>query len=457
MIEKLIILQQYLRTKYRRIPNNREAFERWQEKQVIDQIRYVRKHSDFYRKQWEGLLDEEWRSFPLIDKTIMMDHFDLLNTLGITKAKAFSVADQAEQSRDFSPMIGSTTVGLSSGTSGNRGIFLVSQQERRAWTGTILAKALPHSIFKKEKIAFFLRANSNLYASVKSKQIEFLFYDLLEPVRDHLQRLNEQLPGVLVAPPSMLRMLAEAQLNRKLHIAPHKVIAVAEVLDPIDKRMIEQAFKQTVHQIYQCTEGFLASTCAYGTLHLNEDIVAIQKEYISENERKFMPIITDFSRSAQPIIRYRLNDVLTEKETPCPCGSPMLAIEGIDGRADDVFYFEALDQHELRPVFSDFISRSIMHASPEIKAYYAVQHAVDKVTISYRLQENPSVTSMKQLEEKVSGNIQSLCKKIQCKMPFIDFRLMEMGIEDVYPTDVKATEVRKLRRIERRFDIHGRN
>lgn len=47
------------------------------------------------------------------------------------------------------------TVGLSSGTSGNRGLFLVSEREQDAWTGTVLAKLLPGGLWRKARIAFF--------------------------------------------------------------------------------------------------------------------------------------------------------------------------------------------------------------------------------------------------------------------------------------------------------------
>ncbi len=68
-------------------------------------------------------------------------------------------------------------------------------------------------------------------------------------------------------------------------------------------------------------------------MHLNEDIVHIQKEYLDEQSRRFVPIITDFSRTSQPIIRYRLNDILTEADKPCLCGSPYTAIERIEADA----------------------------------------------------------------------------------------------------------------------------
>src|SRR5699024_5387107 len=334
--------------------------------------------------------DKDWRNFPIIDKSMMMNSFDTFNTLGITKEEAFSVAEKAEELRDFSPMIGNTTVGLSSGTSGNRGIFLISNDERQAWTGTILAKVLPQSIFKREKIAFFLRANSNLYGSVNSRQIQFEFYDLLHTIDEHVNRLHKQNPGILVSPPSMLRILAEEKLANRLLIEPHMIISVAEVLDPVDEQVIQKAFNKQVDQIYQCTEGFLGHTCDYGTIHLNEDVVIIQKEYIDKEHGIFIPIITDFRRKTQPIIRYRLNDLLQEKQEPCSCGSPFIALEKIDGRADDVFYFRHITNETLTPIFPDFIRRAILLASHDITEYYAIQPSSDEISIHYRMKGEPS-------------------------------------------------------------------
>lgn len=101
-----------------------------------------------------------------------------------------------------------------------------------------------------------------------------------------------------------------------------KIISVAEVLEDIDREFISTIFQQTVHQIYQCTEGFLATTCKHGTLHINEDLVHIEKEYLDQERGIFVPIITDFMRKTQPIIRYRLNDILIEKKQHAPAALP---------------------------------------------------------------------------------------------------------------------------------------
>lgn len=445
MIAQTKILYHYLRTKQmqKRLAN-RQWMEHWQEKHVKKHLRFVRKHSPFYRSYWQDYDDKDWRNFPIIDKSMMMEHFDALNTVGITKEQAFEVAYEAERSRNFSPMIDSITVGLSSGTSGNRGIFLVSPHERNAWAGTILAKMLPKSLFHQEKISFFLRADSNLYRSVRSNTIHFEFYDLLHPLVQHIERLNEQRPGILVAPPSMLRMLAEAKQSGHLLIHPHKIISVAEVLDPLDRTVIESQFQQTVHQIYQCTEGFLACTCPYGTLHLNEDIVIVEKEYVDRHSGRFVPIITDFSRKAQPIIRYRLNDILIERNTPCPCGSPFQALEAVEGRCDDVFYFPSLEGNDLRPVFPDFISRTIMYASDEVMEYKVIQQAPNRLDIYLRI--SARATDAKRIQQRIGEKIRALCGKVGCQVPDITF---QPWLEH---TDHR---LKKMRRVERNFSLTG--
>ncbi|WP_325050109.1 F390 synthetase-related protein [Cohnella faecalis] len=337
------LLMQYIRVRYGRRWSNREAFGRWQERQVLRQLRYVQANSPYYRELWGDRPLTQWRQFPAIDKAAMMKHFDRLNTAGIRKEAAMEVALKAESSRNFHPRIGDITVGLSSGTSGSRGLFLVSEREQAAWSGTMLAKLLPGPLWKAEKVAFFLRANSNLYESVRSGKLQFEYFDLLEPIERHVERLNDYRPGIWAAPPSVLRMLAEKKREGQLTTIPHRIISVAEVLDPIDAAMIQETFGLPLHQVYQCTEGFLASTCRYGTLHLNEDVVHIEKEYVQGelSARKFVPIVTDFSRTTQPIIRYRLNDVLTEAATPCPCGSVFTAIEQIEGGATISFIWRA--------------------------------------------------------------------------------------------------------------------
>lgn len=219
-MEIVALLRQYIRTKWlaRRF-STREQLERWQSAQVQTMLRRILPDSAFYRERLGDLDPADWRKLEPIDKKLMMAHFDELNTRGIKKEDAFRVALKAEVTRDFAPQLDGVTVGLSSGTSGNRGLFLVGREEQAKWAGTILAKALPGPLWAEHRIAFFLRANSNLYTAVNRRRIRFSFFDLQKPLQEHLLTLNEYQPTVLVAPASMLRLLAAEQKKRVLRIS----------------------------------------------------------------------------------------------------------------------------------------------------------------------------------------------------------------------------------------------
>ncbi|WP_010277449.1 F390 synthetase-related protein [Paenibacillus senegalensis] len=455
----LILLYYYIRTLAISRWTDRKKLERWQEKKIMRLLNYVSRKSPYYKKLIDRICPGQWRELPVIDKRVMMEHFSELNTAGIDRQEAFEVAMEAERSRDFSPTLKGITVGLSSGTSGHRGLFLVSRKEQAAWAGTVLAKVLPEPLWRPQRVAFFLRSNSNLYSSVRHGRMKFRFFDLLEPVASHIQELNHYSPTLLVGPPSLLRMLAEAAMRGSLTIRPKKIVSVAEVLDPLDEKIISQGFAKPVHQVYQCTEGFLAATCEHGTLHLNEDIVYFEKEYLDREKGKFVPILTDFSRFSQPLIRYRLNDILTEKKEPCPCGSVFTALEQIEGRCDDLFYLRAESPAEsdgLIVVFPDYIRRVVL-ACPGIEHYAVIQHQVELWEIQLALEntgdsaeeDRSDSPPRSAVESQIRAEIAQLCQQLGGLMPTLQFT--EWSLENEQAT-LSAPPVKR-KRVERRFPL----
>ncbi len=352
--------------------------------------------SEFYKEfsnKKMGISD-----FPLINKQVFMANFDLINTCKIKLENALELAIKAEKDRDFSPTINGVTVGLSSGTSGNRGVFLASENERAMWVAMMLDRVIGFSL-KKRNVAFFLRANSNLYASVNSNILSFNFFDLLIDIPCHIDRLNKLQPNILVAQPSMLLELAKATEKKLLHIQPSKIISVAEVLTPEDKAYLTRVFNQIIHQVYQCTEGFLAYTCKNGTLHFNEDFLIIEKKYIDKEQIRFHPVITDLKRKSQAVIRYELNDILTEQAS-CECGSKMQAIAAIEGRSDDILEFISSDNLKVK-IFPDFFRRAIILADSKITDYTLIQKNTNQLCLfiesSSSLSYNLAVNSIEEL------------------------------------------------------------
>ncbi len=342
---------------------------------------------------------EPFERWPIVDKASWMAHFNAMNTVGIRLEEAMRFAEEAEANRQFNPTLRGCAVGLSTGTSGSRGVFLANESERSRWAGVMLAKLLPRLEWRPLRIALLLRANSALYESVGFGPIRFRFFDLTRTFQDVLDTLAAFDPTILVAPSHVLKTIVRQQ--HRSNIRPRRIISVAEVLDTIDRQVIEEGFGVRVEQIYQATEGFLGVTCREGTLHLNEEYVIFEREWLDSAHTRFVPVITDLYRTSQPVIRYRLNDVLVPRPIPCPCGSPLLALSRIEGREDDVLWLPAAQGTDVVPVFGDVISRFLVRTFPGVRDY-----SVDELERGYwrvGLAPSPDAAGVSQLREAIAA------------------------------------------------------
>lgn len=360
----LMTLWHYLRARRLHF-TERAALEAYQARQLKRFARRVLAHSPYFRPYCLLPLSE----WPEMDKAIMMTHFDRMNTAGLHLATLLACAARSETDRDFTPKVGKYSVGLSTGTSGRRGVFVVSPQEQQVWAGGMLAKMLPQGVFAGERVALFLRADNNLYHSVNNRWLSLTFYDLFAPFAEHLPQIEREQPTIVVAPAQVLCALANAVERGELQLRVKKVISVAEVLEPQDRQLLKRVFAE-VGEVYQATEGFLAATCSHGTLHLNEEFIHVEPQWI--DEQRFTPLITDFTRRTQPIVRYRLDDILVRRTEPCPCGQASMALERIEGRCDDQLLLPGL-QGTAQRVFADLCRRVIANALPAVADYRLTQ------------------------------------------------------------------------------------
>ncbi|MDD4809232.1 MAG: CoF synthetase [Bacilli bacterium] len=432
MTEKLIILKTFVEVRWLRKFKTKEAVKKHQEKMIVKQLKYLKKNSPFFKDVDPSM--NGFKNLPIMNKQIMMDNFNDLNTVGIDRDEAMEIAINSEKSREFKEKCNGISVGLSSGTSGHRGLFIISDRDRSLWAGAAMAKLLPKKKMFGNKIAFFLRADNNLYETVKSKFMEFEYFDIYEDFKSNMKKLNKYQPTVLIAPPSVLMLIANAIENKTINIDPVKVISVAEVLTEKDEEYFKKVFnKEIIYQVYQCTEGFIGYKCECGTFHINEDVVFIEKEYIDKD--RFIPIVTDYIRRTQPIIRYRLNDILVDSNKTCECGLNFMAIEKIEGRTDDMFIFNDKNNNEIT-VFPDFISRCIIYVDG-IKDYKIVQKQKNQVII-YLDVVTPKI------KKDIENEFLRLADKMQFIMPKFEYKKYQVDM------------TKKLKRVERSF-AHEKN
>ncbi|MCA0962362.1 F390 synthetase-related protein [Salipiger bermudensis] len=364
----------FLQTRYGRGLRSRAEIEAHQSRAMARFRRRIMPRSPFYQDH----IDTPLHALPRMDKARLMESFTAINTCGIDREEAFEVALEAERSRDFSPMIGRVGVGLSTGTSGQRGLFLTTPRERRLWAAIMSGRFWP-DLRRRQRVAFFMRADNALYRSLSNPLLRFEFFDVTQGMDAHLQGLGDFAPTVLIAPAGVLSFLARAQSEGRLAVQPQRVVSVAESLGPSDRAAIARAFRTQVDEVYQATEGVLAFTCPAGNLHLNEAWMRIERDVVDPESGAFCPVIHDFTRESLPLLNYRLNDVLVPDETPCPCGSACSRIARIEGREDDMLWWKGPDGPRLIP--AEAIRTMLASLDQAVGDYRVVQHA-DALTIS---------------------------------------------------------------------------
>lgn len=381
-----------------------------------------------YFKFWDSKFIK-LNDLPIIDKAALMGNWERFNCAGVDAETAWAAFGGTKT-------IGDYTVGASTGTSGNRGLFIISHAEQFKWLGAMLAKTLPDIVRSfwgsGERVAIVLPLNTPLYDSAnQSRFLTLKFFDLTmgpETWRGQFEQFN---PTTVVAPPKILRWFAE----RNVKIKPVKIFSAAEYLDEIDRKTIEAHFNVRLGQIYMATEGLLGVSCGLGTLHLCEDTMHFEFEPVGDG--LVTPIITDFNRTTQIMARYRMNDVLQLAQTPCGCGSPLQAVRQVIGRMDDCFHFTSLNG---KPVLltPDVLRNAVVDSHREIDDYRIIQ--IGPCSLELVLPHHCPTPALDAAKSALSALLdqRGAIAEINARM-------------DTLPLDIS----RKLRRVENRSALHG--
>ena len=285
------------------------------------------------------LVGQPLSAFPIMEPRELRRGFQNWNTLGLTREQAEAAARDAEMGGDGLVAPG-VAAGYSTGSSGTPGLFLNSETERAAYLGHLLARLLPvRDLIRPLRIALCLRADNRLYQDAgKTGRIRFLFVGLGEDAAARFKRLHAFGPDILIAPPHVLTDLAHRTEAGRKTWSLHRLFYGAEPMGETERAWIGSVLKARPDPLYQATEGFIATSCKHGTLHLNEDVLIVEREPVLGTDR-FVPIVTDLRRTSQSMIRVRLGDLLQPLEGSCPCGSPLTAIHPIEGRLEDLWHW----------------------------------------------------------------------------------------------------------------------
>lgn len=430
----------------------RYRFEKYSHKQIISHqqkrmnyiVDYAINHSNFYKEHYKSIDMNNSQSLPTINKKIMMDNIGEFNTVGLSKSEILDFCLEVEENRDFTKRLKGYSIGMSSGTSGNKGVEIISREEEGYMRAALLAR-FDRPKGEKLNIAFILRVSSPALNLDKFGH-KVTYLSLFESLDNINRELSQIQPNVLAAPPTMLKLIAQNVDQGKLKIYPKRIVTYVEVIDPRDREYISKIFGVPVHEIYKATEAPIAITCRLGNLHINEDLVLV--ELLNKDGSECQPgnpsfrmIVTDLYKKSQPIIRYELNDIITIDPNNCSCGSSFRLIQRIQGRSDDLFIGKNTSTGVLVHIFPDQIRRAVIKSSEDIAEYSVRQTSLTSIKVYLELEKVNSEDDFE--KDLVIENIQKIFHTKGLSKPEVDI---------IFTEDINQNKGNKFIRIRREFD-----
>ncbi len=178
--------------------------------------------------------------------------------------------------------------------------------------------------------------------NIFEKQVYFSAYhisagnanDYLEGIKKHHV---EYMTGYAMSNFFLARFFQEMKLEAPTLKA---VITSSEKLTPEMRKIFEQVYHCKAYDSWSGLEACgLVSECEHGSLHISPDLGIV--EIIDENGQHVKPgeagevVCTGLINFDQPLIRYRIGDVMRLGKKDCTCGRNMPVIDEIIGRVED--------------------------------------------------------------------------------------------------------------------------
>lgn len=335
---------------------NREQIRRLQEKKLRKLLRYAYDRSAYYRNTFEaaGITGDELRtrplsSFPVMDKTMLMEHFDEIVTDPEIKQRKIRQFDE-NSSRDEKLFREKYHIVHSSGSTGIPRYFVY---DKKAWeqmlSGIVRGALWDMNIRDIRKLLsgglriLYIAATDGRYGGamavgdgVRGVGAEQKFLDINTPLSEWVRVMQEFKPDIMIGYPSAIKILGELVEQKQIEAAVRRVISCGEPLSPGLRTYLEEVFRADVVNFYGASES-LALGVETG---LTEGMVLFDDLNIIEVQDGHM-YLTCLYNYAQPLIRYRISDQLVlHGGNDRTAGCPFTKADILLSRDEDMLWFE---------------------------------------------------------------------------------------------------------------------
>ncbi|HNU41170.1 MAG TPA: hypothetical protein PKH83_01670 [Cyclobacteriaceae bacterium] len=212
------------------------------------------------------------------------------------------------------------------------------------------------------------------------KQVYFSAYHIsAEHARNYLEGIVRHRVQYMTGYAMSNFFLARFLEEKNLEVPPLKAVITSS-------EKLTDAMRETFKRVYQCKSfdswsGLeacgLVSECEQGSLHISPDLGLV--ELLDDSGNPVKPgevrevVCTGFVNYDQPLIRYRIGDLMRLGDKPCTCGRAMPVIKEIIGRIEDTVVGK--DGREMVRFHGIFINL------PNLIEAQIIQHTLDEFEI----------------------------------------------------------------------------
>ncbi len=310
---------------------------------LVDFLNYLKVHNPFYSKYFKDnnlSFDESGiespynilQHFPVTDKAFIKEHFKEWLTYNLDYSKVAKLYTSGSTGTPFE--FYSTTM--------YNDIKIASKSRFLSW----------HGVRRGEKQFCYLGMQSHksiisqakIYINNKFVLNQRLIDSTKISPEKEVDSLSKRKPVTIYGYPSAIAEIAEYGIKKNLPFKNDNlkmVIFSGESHTPQMEDLIRRGFNCEPADEYCSMEGFIAGTCEFNKLHLNEDTLIA--EILNENGE-----VTELGRGELlvtylysydfPFIRYRTGDIVEVSEEKCRCERNFKVLKSVDGRKASYIY-----------------------------------------------------------------------------------------------------------------------
>lgn len=326
----------------------RKALLDLQQKRLRRMLRFAFEHSRYYRAAFRsaGITGQNIdqmpiERFPSIDKQVLIDRFDdIITVKGITQEKMRRFDTNENVGKN---LYSKYHIVHSSGSTGLPAYFLY---DNRAWDTMLIGiiraalwnMSMPEILrFKqsKPKILYMAAADGRYGGAMAVGDglddlgFEKLVLDVQIPTDELITRLSHFKPDVIIGYPTAIKILSQIS---GLHLSPKRVITCGEPLGNDMHRFFRRHFMCEVINFYGASESIAIGVGDDKSdgIYLFDDLNYIEVA----DDGIYLTCLYNF---AQPLIRYKIGDIVTPKWSDSRY--PFSKLGNISGRSEEVMWF----------------------------------------------------------------------------------------------------------------------